>query len=148
MSAIHPSANHAPIPSFSKASGISASTGHRAGADKIARLLEWCDEAGVELVTLWLLSTDGKEQKPLTNTTGKNSGPKWSPDGKSIAYRAQARAGFEADRNAVTLIDETGETVVPLSAKVAVAGRITRPRAQASMASVQRFNSVRHVASR
>jgi len=32
--------------------------GHQRGADKIVDLLEWCDEAGVELVTLWLLSTD------------------------------------------------------------------------------------------
>lgn len=32
--------------------------GHRAGAAKIADLLGWCDEAGVEIVTLWLLSTD------------------------------------------------------------------------------------------
>jgi short-chain Z-isoprenyl diphosphate synthase len=43
---------------WAKASGTSASTGHRAGADKITALLEWCDEAGVELVTLWLLSTE------------------------------------------------------------------------------------------
>ena len=33
-------------------------TGHRVGAAKIADLLEWCDEAGVEVVTLFLLSTD------------------------------------------------------------------------------------------
>ncbi len=33
-------------------------TGHRRGADKIAEVLEWCREAGVEVVTLWLLSTD------------------------------------------------------------------------------------------
>ena len=32
--------------------------GHQRGADKIVDLLRWCDEAGVELVTLWLLSTD------------------------------------------------------------------------------------------
>src|SRR5919206_81608 len=32
--------------------------GHRRGADKITDLLEWCDEAGVEVVTLFLLSTD------------------------------------------------------------------------------------------
>ena len=43
---------------WAKALGASASSGHRAGADKIAALLEWCDEAGVELVTLWLLSTE------------------------------------------------------------------------------------------
>ncbi|MGH3730588.1 MAG: isoprenyl transferase [Micromonosporaceae bacterium] len=32
--------------------------GHRAGAAKVEQLLSWCDEAGVEVVTLWLLSTD------------------------------------------------------------------------------------------
>ncbi len=32
--------------------------GHRVGARKIRDLLGWCDDAGVELVTLWLLSTD------------------------------------------------------------------------------------------
>ncbi|MGY1745727.1 isoprenyl transferase [Blastococcus sp. SYSU D00695] len=32
--------------------------GHRRGADRIASLLGWCDETGVEVVTLFLLSTD------------------------------------------------------------------------------------------
>ena len=32
--------------------------GHRVGARKIRDLLGWCDDAGVDLVTLWLLSTD------------------------------------------------------------------------------------------
>ncbi|WP_308200699.1 isoprenyl transferase [Klenkia sp. PcliD-1-E] len=32
--------------------------GHRRGADKIADFLGWCDETGVEVVTLFLLSTD------------------------------------------------------------------------------------------
>jgi short-chain Z-isoprenyl diphosphate synthase len=34
------------------------SEGHRRGADKIADFLTWCDEAGIEVVTLFLLSTD------------------------------------------------------------------------------------------
>lgn len=34
------------------------SSGHRRGADKIEEFLGWCEETGVELVTLWLLSTD------------------------------------------------------------------------------------------
>lgn len=34
------------------------SSGHRRGADKIVELLAWCRESGVEVVTLWLLSTD------------------------------------------------------------------------------------------
>ena len=32
--------------------------GHRAGADNIANFLAWCEDAEVEVVTLWLLSTD------------------------------------------------------------------------------------------
>jgi short-chain Z-isoprenyl diphosphate synthase len=38
--------------------GSSSSAGHRAGAAKIEEFLGWCDEVGVEVVTLWLLSTD------------------------------------------------------------------------------------------
>jgi short-chain Z-isoprenyl diphosphate synthase len=34
------------------------SGGHQKGADKIFELLRWCQESGVEVVTLWLLSTD------------------------------------------------------------------------------------------
>ena len=43
---------------WAKSVGASAKAGHQAGADKIEDLLNWCDEAGVEVVTLWLLSTD------------------------------------------------------------------------------------------
>ncbi len=32
--------------------------GYQAGADKIGEFLGWCEEARVEVVTLWLLSTD------------------------------------------------------------------------------------------
>jgi short-chain Z-isoprenyl diphosphate synthase len=45
----------------------SVNEGHQAGADKIADLLGWCEEAGVEVVTLWLLSTDnlGRDAEEL-----------------------------------------------------------------------------------
>ncbi|MFA7322821.1 MAG: isoprenyl transferase [Candidatus Nanopelagicales bacterium] len=43
---------------WAEAQGSSSSAGHRAGAAKIEEFLGWCDDAGVELVTLWLLSTD------------------------------------------------------------------------------------------
>jgi short-chain Z-isoprenyl diphosphate synthase len=49
---------------WARAVGSSANTGHQAGADKIVELLGWCDEAGVELVTLWLLSTDNLNRPP------------------------------------------------------------------------------------
>lgn len=38
--------------------GAETADGHRAGAENIAPFLGWCEEAGVEVVTLWLLSTD------------------------------------------------------------------------------------------
>jgi short-chain Z-isoprenyl diphosphate synthase len=38
--------------------GESTMQGHRAGARKIREFLGWCDDAGVSVVTLWLLSTD------------------------------------------------------------------------------------------
>jgi short-chain Z-isoprenyl diphosphate synthase len=43
---------------WARASGAHASDGHRAGAARIAEFLGWCEEAGVEVVTLWMLSTD------------------------------------------------------------------------------------------
>jgi short-chain Z-isoprenyl diphosphate synthase len=38
--------------------------GHLAGARHIADVLDWCTEAGVEHVTLWLLSTDNLRRPP------------------------------------------------------------------------------------
>ena len=43
---------------WARARGTGTSEGYRAGADNIANLLSWCEEVGVEIVTLWLLSTD------------------------------------------------------------------------------------------
>ena len=43
---------------WARAVGRDAAHGHRAAAANISPLLEWCDELGVEVVTLWLLSTD------------------------------------------------------------------------------------------
>jgi len=44
--------------------GSSSETGHRAGAARIAQFLGWCEEAGVQVVTLWLLSTDNLQRDP------------------------------------------------------------------------------------
>ncbi|MFE4666111.1 isoprenyl transferase [Streptomyces sp. NPDC056716] len=43
---------------WARASGSTAVHGHRAGAEKIGEFLGWCTETDVEVVTLWLLSTD------------------------------------------------------------------------------------------
>jgi short-chain Z-isoprenyl diphosphate synthase len=47
---------------WAKANGFDTADGHQAGADKIHDLLTWCEEAGVEVVTLWLLSTDNLDR--------------------------------------------------------------------------------------
>ncbi|TVL94492.1 isoprenyl transferase [Streptomyces sp. SAJ15] len=55
---------------WARASGGSPEQGHKAGANKIQELLGWCTETDVEVVTLWMLSTDNlnrpeKELLPL-----------------------------------------------------------------------------------
>jgi short-chain Z-isoprenyl diphosphate synthase len=47
---------------WAKAAGGTTVQGHRAGADKITEMLGWCEETGVEVVTLWLLSTDNLDR--------------------------------------------------------------------------------------
>ncbi|MGW3467385.1 isoprenyl transferase [Saccharopolyspora sp. NPDC000995] len=49
---------------WAKEAGLDAAHGHRVGARKIAELLGWCEEAEVEVVTLWLLSTDNLNRTP------------------------------------------------------------------------------------
>ena len=44
---------------WAKLRALESSThGHRAGADKIHEFLSWCEEQGIEVVTLYLLSSD------------------------------------------------------------------------------------------
>ena len=43
---------------WAKAVGADTAAGHRAGAANISPFLGWCEELDIEVVTLWLLSTD------------------------------------------------------------------------------------------
>ncbi|MBI5161313.1 MAG: isoprenyl transferase [Micrococcales bacterium] len=50
-----------------------AAHGHRAGAAKMHEFLRWCDQLGIEVVTLYLLSTDnlrGRSQVELDELVG------------------------------------------------------------------------------
>ena len=49
---------------WAKAFGSTAADGHRRGADKILEFLEWSRDAGVEIVTLWLLSVENLQRDP------------------------------------------------------------------------------------
>jgi short-chain Z-isoprenyl diphosphate synthase len=52
---------------WARSSGLSSARGHRAGAQKIGEVLEWSEDIGVEVVTLWMLSTDnlGRDHEEL-----------------------------------------------------------------------------------
>ena len=44
---------------FARTSGQGdVGAGHRDGADNIERLIDWCDELGIPVITVWVLSTD------------------------------------------------------------------------------------------
>ncbi|MCM2576282.1 isoprenyl transferase [Streptomyces meridianus] len=47
---------------WARASGGTTEQGHQAGAEKIREMLGWCEETDVEVVTLWLLSTDNLDR--------------------------------------------------------------------------------------
>jgi short-chain Z-isoprenyl diphosphate synthase len=49
---------------WAKAAGSTTTQGHQAGAHKIEEFLGWCTETDVEVVTLWLLSTDNFGRPP------------------------------------------------------------------------------------
>lgn len=49
---------------WARSVGAATADGHRRGADKVHDLLEWCEEVGVEVVTLWMLSTDNLRRDP------------------------------------------------------------------------------------
>jgi short-chain Z-isoprenyl diphosphate synthase len=49
---------------WAKSVGADTAHGYRAGAANITPLLDWCEEVGVEVVTLWLLSTDNLNRPP------------------------------------------------------------------------------------
>jgi dipeptidyl aminopeptidase/acylaminoacyl peptidase len=55
--------------------------------------------------------TGNSAPKRLTTSPGFDGAPAYSPDGKSIAYHSQARAGYEADKWRLMVLDRaTGRT--------------------------------------
>lgn len=55
---------------WAKAVGLNTAEGYQAGADNIRPLLGWCEEVGVNVVTLWLLSSDNLTNRPPEQLTG------------------------------------------------------------------------------
>jgi dipeptidyl aminopeptidase/acylaminoacyl peptidase len=59
---------------------------------------------------LYVVSIKGGEPRKITINPGADASPRYSPDGKYIAWRAQVRAGYESDRwRLMTLERATGK---------------------------------------
>jgi short-chain Z-isoprenyl diphosphate synthase len=54
---------------WARAVGVETAAGHQAGADKILDLLTWCEDLGIGIVTLWMLSTDNLRRDPQEIST-------------------------------------------------------------------------------
>jgi len=64
---------------------------------------------------IFLVPSGGGEIKKLTTSKANDNSPRYSPDGRSIAYLAMARPGFEADKRSVMLYDRKAGTTVNLT---------------------------------
>ncbi len=67
---------------------------------------------------IWTLDLTDAAAKPkkISTSAGGNFNPAYSPDGKYIAWRSQARAGYESDRFRLWLYDRTtkqGKDLLP-----------------------------------
>jgi dipeptidyl aminopeptidase/acylaminoacyl peptidase len=51
------------------------------------------------------IASAGAQPTRITTGPGADGGPQYSPDGKYLSWRSQARAGFEADRWTLNLLD-------------------------------------------
>jgi dipeptidyl aminopeptidase/acylaminoacyl peptidase len=64
-------------------------------------------------VDLWTLDLTDPAAKPakISTSAGGNFSPAYSPDGKYIAWRSQARAGYESDRFRLALYDRATKKI-------------------------------------
>src|SRR5213082_3935945 len=65
-------------------------------------------------VDIYLASPDGSGVRPLTTSRGADNTPRYSPDGRWLAYLSMERPGFEADRVRLILVGRSdGRPVGP-----------------------------------
>jgi len=67
-------------------------------------------------VDIYLLTPDGGGMRAITTNRGADNTPRYSPDGKWLAYVSMERPGFEADRLRLMLVGRPGGQVVEATA--------------------------------
>jgi dipeptidyl aminopeptidase/acylaminoacyl peptidase len=61
-------------------------------------------------IFVWQVGTEPSTAKKVSTSLGSDDGPQYSPDGKWLAWRSQARGGFESDKfNLVALDRNSGK---------------------------------------
>jgi len=69
------------------------------------------DQASSTNSDIYAVPLAGGEYRKITTGPGAENAPLYSPDGKMLAFRSQARAGFESDRWRLMALDRTtGQT--------------------------------------
>jgi dipeptidyl aminopeptidase/acylaminoacyl peptidase len=64
---------------------------------------------------VYAVSIAGGQPRRITNTPGADTNPRYSPDGKYIAWRAQFRAGYESDRWRLLVLERSTGNVTNLT---------------------------------
>jgi dipeptidyl aminopeptidase/acylaminoacyl peptidase len=68
---------------------------------------------------IFVVPISGGTAKKISSSPGADTTPLYSPDGKYLAWRSQARAGFEADKWRLLVQDRQSGNVVDATAKFA-----------------------------
>jgi dipeptidyl aminopeptidase/acylaminoacyl peptidase len=64
---------------------------------------------------VYAVSIAGGQPRKITNTPGADANPRYSPDGKYIAWRAQFRTGYESDRWRLLVLERSTGNVTNLT---------------------------------
>ncbi|MDZ7639528.1 MAG: hypothetical protein U5J83_14935 [Bryobacterales bacterium] len=64
---------------------------------------------------LYVVPIGGGEAVRITTNPGNDTMPRYSPDGKSLAWRMQTQAGFEADRWRLVVMERASGRWVPIT---------------------------------
>ncbi len=73
---------------------------------------------------IYTLDLTNPAAKPVavSNSAGGNFNPAYSPDGKYLAWRSEARAGYEADKFRLFLYDRAAKTIKDILAEARLVG--------------------------
>jgi dipeptidyl aminopeptidase/acylaminoacyl peptidase len=64
---------------------------------------------------IYVVPIEGGDARKISTSPGADESPQYSPDGKSIAFRSQVRAGYESDRWRLMVLDRATGRITNLT---------------------------------